>query len=104
MNKNLVHYINLRFSQRTNESDIIEELKKTGWSIPDINIALAEAKGILPPPRPLPGPGELLKESFFEYKKKYGDPTNLNLPYIYTFDTSKPDINNQIEEAAETTE
>ena len=71
MNKNLVHYINLRFSQRTNESDIIEELKKTGWSIPDINIALAEAKGILPPPRPLPGPGELLKESFFEYKKKY---------------------------------
>ena len=71
MNENLVHYIKQRFSQRANESDIIEELKKTGWSIPDINIALAEAKGILPPPRPLPGPGELLKESFSEYKKKY---------------------------------
>lgn len=71
MNENLLHYIKQRFSQKASEGDIIEELKKTGWGISDINIALAEAKGILPPPRPLPGPGELLKESFLEYRKKY---------------------------------
>ncbi len=71
MNENLLHYIKQRFSQKASEGDIIEELKKTGWGISDINIALAEAKGILPPPRPLPGPGELLKESFLVYRKKY---------------------------------
>lgn len=71
MNEKLISYIKQRFSQRANEGDIIEELKKTGWGISDINIALAEAKGIIPPPRPLPGPGELLKESFQEFRKKY---------------------------------
>lgn len=39
--------------------------------------------------------------SYYKYKEKYGDFSQLNLPYLYTFDTSKPDLDKQIEEAAE---
>lgn len=39
--------------------------------------------------------------SYFQYKKKYGDFSDLDMPYVYTFDTSRADIDGQIEEAAE---
>ena len=39
--------------------------------------------------------------AYFKYKEKYGDFKNLSLPYVYTFDTSRNDLDKQIEEAAE---
>lgn len=47
------------------------------------------------------GSGDEAVESYFKYKEKYGDFKNLNLPYVYTFDTSRNDLDKQIEEAAE---
>ncbi len=38
--------------------------------------------------------------SFYKYKEKYGDFSELDLPYVYTFDTSRPDLDTQIGEAA----
>ena len=41
---------------------------------------------------------EALK-SYFKYKERYGDFENLDVPYLYTFDTSRPNMKDQIEEA-----
>ena len=38
--------------------------------------------------------------AYFKYKKNNGDFSNLKLPYIYTFDTSREDLPEQIDEAA----
>lgn len=43
--------------------------------------------------------GEEAVANYFRYKEKYGDFSNLDLPYVYEFDTSRPDLNKQIEEA-----
>lgn len=40
-------------------------------------------------------------EAYFKYKEKYGDFENLDIHYTYTFDTSKPNLNDQIREAYE---
>lgn len=45
--------------------------------------------------------GEEAVSSYFKYKEKYGNFSDLNLPYLYTFNTSRLDINNQIQEAFE---
>ncbi len=39
--------------------------------------------------------------SFRKSKEKYGDFSNLSLPYVYEFDTSKENLNEQISEAVE---
>ncbi|MBI2058005.1 MAG: hypothetical protein HYT63_03445, partial [Candidatus Yanofskybacteria bacterium] len=45
--------------------------------------------------------GDEAVSAYFKYKEKYGNFENLNLPYVYTFDTSKPNIKEQVEEAVE---
>lgn len=45
--------------------------------------------------------GEEAVRGYFEYKNKYGDGTNLGINFLYVFDTSKPNIHEQIEEAHE---
>ncbi|TSC79998.1 MAG: hypothetical protein G01um101429_310 [Parcubacteria group bacterium Gr01-1014_29] len=37
--------------------------------------------------------------SYFRYKETYGDFSDLDVPYVYTFDTSKQNLNQQLEEA-----
>jgi hypothetical protein len=43
--------------------------------------------------------GEDAVRNYFDYKEKFGDGTNLGINFLYTFDTSKPDINEQINQA-----
>jgi len=45
--------------------------------------------------------GEEAVSGYHEYKNKYGDGTNLKINFVYTFDTSKSDIQQQIKEAKE---
>jgi shikimate kinase len=45
--------------------------------------------------------GEEAVQGYFKYKEKYGDGTNLGIDFSYTFDTSKPDLEQQIEGACE---
>jgi len=46
--------------------------------------------------------GDEAIRSFYEYKEKYGDFLDkLDVPYTYVFDTSRPDINEQINTAVE---
>ncbi len=45
--------------------------------------------------------GDEAVKAYFKYKETFGDFKNLDLPYAYTFDTSRPDIDEQIDEAAE---
>lgn len=40
-------------------------------------------------------------EAYFKYKEKYGDFKNFNLPYVYTFDTSRNDLDKQIKDATD---
>lgn len=43
--------------------------------------------------------GDEAVRGFYKYKEKYGDFSDLRLPYAYTFDTSKDDLGEQINEA-----
>ncbi len=48
---------------------------------------------------PLFKDGEEAVKNYFKSKEKWGDGTNLGIDFLYTFDTSKPDINEQIDQA-----
>jgi len=43
--------------------------------------------------------GEEAVKSYYKYKLIYGDFTSLGISFLYTFDTSKPNLDKQIEEA-----
>lgn len=79
MNQEIIQYIKKRFSEGGRESDIIDELKNSGWKIPDINIALAETKGVLVK-KNLIGPPELLKGAWSVYRNKFFSFISIALP------------------------
>jgi adenylate kinase family enzyme len=43
--------------------------------------------------------GEDAVRNYFDYKEKFGDGTNLRINFLYTFDTSRPNIDEQINHA-----
>jgi predicted kinase len=45
------------------------------------------------------GGGDEAVAGYYKYKDKYGDGTDLGIPFLYTFDTSNSNIQEQIEEA-----
>lgn len=45
--------------------------------------------------------GDEAVQSFYEYKKKYGDFGDLDVAYTYVFDTSRPNLQNQVAEASD---
>lgn len=90
MAQNAVAYIKKRFSQGISQSQIVEELKGAGWKIPDINISLAEAQGIILTPK-LQSPSATLVEAWKFYRRNIQlflpiilVPSAVNLlPYIF---------------------